>query len=305
MPTIKTVQDFTAAVQTALTAAFPKCKIEAVDVTKNNDVQLTGLAIHPQNKKASPTIYMEPYFAAFQSGQPLAEMINQIIINCTSALSCTNVGIDTEEITDFNRVKDKICYKLINKNLNSTLLAAVPHSDYHDLAVVYYIHLALTDNGLSTLNVTHSLAKTWGVDEESLFALASSNTPRLCRGLVLAINDVLSVDLKTKPYTYFDFTLSDTDILPMYIATNTNKIYGAASILYDGLLDAAAEKLGSFYAIPSSVHELMFVPVTFGDAESIRQMVHEINGTEIPAEEILSDNIYCYDAESREFKIIA
>ncbi len=58
MPTINTIQDFAIAVQTALTAAFPECRIESVNVTKNNNVHINGLAIHSQNKKISPAIYM-------------------------------------------------------------------------------------------------------------------------------------------------------------------------------------------------------------------------------------------------------
>ncbi len=71
MPTIKTINDFTIAVHTALSAAFPACSIEPVNVTKNNDVHRTGLTICPSsNKIIAPTIYTDMYFDAFQSGQP-------------------------------------------------------------------------------------------------------------------------------------------------------------------------------------------------------------------------------------------
>ena len=240
-----------------------------------------------------------------KSGNPLEEVIIQIVSSCRAALSCTNAGIGAEDLTDFAYVKDKICYKLVNKHMNSALLTTVPHRDYLDLSIVYYIRLAQTDNGLATLNVTDSLAHTWGVDEETLFSLASSNTPLLCRGIVLTMDNVLdkSVNSQTKTYDHFDFTCSETHILPMYVATNTNRTYGASVILYAGLLDAAAEKLGSFYALPSSVHEFMFIPDTFGNAEYIKQMVKEINAAEVPEEEVLSDNIYHYDSRTHELKI--
>lgn len=89
----------------------------------------------------------------------------------------------------------------------------------------------------------------------------------------------------------------------MYIATNQNKTYGAGILLYDGLLDTVAEKLGNFYVLPSSVHELIIVPEKFGHPFELKQMVEEINGAEVPAEEILSDKCYCYDAQAHELKI--
>ena len=305
MHTINTIKDFTAAVHTALSAAFPERQIEPINVTKNNDVHLTGMKIMSHNNKVAPAIYMEPYFNMLKSGNPLEEVIIQIVSSCRAALSCTNAGIGAEDLTDFAYVKDKTCYKLVNKHMNSALLTTVPHRDYLDLSIVYYIRLAQTDNGLATLNVTDSLAHTWGVDEETLFSLASSNTPLLCRGIVLTMDNVLdkSVNSQTKTYDHFDFTCSETHILPMYVATNTNKTYGASVILYAGLLDAAAEKLGSFYALPSSVHEFMFIPDTFGNAEYIKQMVKEINAAEVPEEEVLSDNIYHYDSRTHELKI--
>ena len=305
MHTINTIKDFTAAVHTALSAAFPERQIEPINVTKNNDVHLTGMKIMSHNNKVAPAIYMEPYFNMLKSGNPLEEVIIQIVSSCRAALSCTNAGIGAEDLTDFAYVKDKICYKLVNKHMNSALLTTVPHRDYLDLSIVYYIRLAQTDNGLATLNVTDSLAHTWGVDEETLFSLASSNTPLLCRGIVLTMDNVLdkSVNSQTKTYDHFDFTCSETHILPMYVATNTNKTYGASVILYAGLLDAAAEKLGSFYALPSSVHEFMFIPDTFGNAEYIKQMVKEINAADVPEEEVLSDNIYHYDSRTHELKI--
>ena len=311
MPTINTISDFAAAVQTALTAAFPECRIESVNVTKNNNVHLTGLAIHPHNKKVAPAIYMEPYFSALQSGQPLETVVSQIISTCTAALSCSEIGIDAEAVTDFTQVRDKICYKLISKNKNSELLSAAPHRDYNDLAVAYYIGLALTDNGLATLNVTETLAKIWGVDEETLYRLAHKNSPVLSRGCIVPAADILGSPFsascndthESNTYDGFDFTSAAEDGLPMYVATNTNKTYGAGILLYDGLLDSVAANLGSFYVLPSSVHELIIVPEKFGDLSELKQMVKEINAAEVPEEEILSDNCYCYDAGTHELKI--
>lgn len=315
MPKINTINDFTAAVHTALAAAFSDHQIEIVNVTKNNDVHLTGLTIHPKNKKIAPTIYLNPYFGALQSGQALAEVIKQIIGNCTAALSCASSGIAVGDLTDFSRVKDKICYKLVGRNKNSEFLSAVPHRDYLDLAIVYYLQTAITDNGTATVTVTNDLAHIWGVDESELYDLARKNTPRLNRGIVLTLSDVLngkaaaSMHQKcgTDVYDCFDISHSKEKILPMYVATNTAKTYGAAVILYDGLLKDVAEYICSsgVYAIPSSVHEFICISDTFGNAGDIKQMVQEINATEVQPDEVLSDSIYHYDVTNHELTVIS
>ena len=313
MPKINTINDFSAAVHTALSAAFSDHRIEAVNVTKNNGVHLTGLTIYPKNKKVAPTIYLEPYFTALQSGQPLTTVINQIINSCMNALSCSENDIDVGNITDFAYVKDKVCYKLVNTGMNSELLSTVPHRDYLDLAIVYYIPLSLTDNGLATLNITDGLAHIWGTDEETLYKLACSNTPVLNRGCITPMLDIMGGIMKihqthkheTRSYEGFDFTYTDSSSFPMCIATNQNKTYGASILLYDGFLETAAERFGSFYILPSSIHELIIVPAKFGNASDLKQMVNEINGTEVPAEEVLSGSCYCYDTDTHELKIAA
>lgn len=313
MPTIKTINDFTNAVHTALSAAFSDHRIEAVNVTKNNGVHLTGLTIYPKNKKVAPTIYLDPYFTALQSGQPLTTVINQIISSCTAALSCSNAGINVEDITEFAHVKDKICYKLVGRNKNNEFLSAVPHRDYLDLAIVYYLQTAITDSGTATVTVTNDLAHIWGVDEADLYELARKNTPRLNRGIVLTLFDTIrghtdaSQARNIQAYDGFDFSTRDAGILPMYIATNTTKTFGAAVILYDGLLKDVAEYLScnGIYVMPSSIHEFMFISDSIGPAESIKQMVQEINSTEIQPDEVLSDNIYHYDVTTRELKVIS
>jgi len=313
MPKINTINDFTAAVHTALAAAFSDHQIEIVNVTKNNDVHLTGLTIHPKNKKIAPTIYLNPYFGALQSGQALAEVIKQIIGNCTAALSCASSGIAVGGLTDFSRVKDKICYKLVGRNKNSEFLSAVPHRDYLDLAIVYYLQTAITDSGTATVTVTNDLAHIWGVDEADLYELARKNTPRLNRGIVLTLFDTIrghtdaSQARNIQAYDGFDFSTRDAGILPMYIATNTTKTFGAAVILYDGLLKDVAEYLNcsGIYVMPSSIHEFMFISDSIGPAESIKQMVQEINATEIQPDEVLSDSIYHYDVTTHELTVIS
>ena len=217
--------------------------------------------------------------------------------------------ISAGSITDFESIKDRICSRLINRKSISDLLCTIPHRNFHDLAIIYY--LSHTDGKTET--ITNKLLKSWNTDKMSLYRHASKNSKHLHRGIVLTMFDVLeSVTSGFPPqkcimdaYDGFDVTRSRSDILPAYVATNITKTYGASIILYDGLLDAIAQKIGSFFAIPSSIHEFLLVPSKFGKLEELTEMVRDINATELHAEEVLSDNIYFYSAEDYKFKIIS
>ena len=85
----------------------------------------------------------------------------------------------------------------------------------------------------------------------------------------------------------------------MYVAGNESKNFGAAVILYDSCLEEFAENIQSdFYILPSSVHEVILIPAEEDESkdeiQKLKDMVHEVNYTELDMEEILSDSVYMY-----------
>lgn len=86
----------------------------------------------------------------------------------------------------------------------------------------------------------------------------------------------------------------------MYILTNQVRSFGAASILYPHMLDMVAELLHeNYFVLPSSVHEVIIVPGSVSPTYSeLHKMVREVNETQVDDEEILSDSVYYYHAES-------
>ena len=61
---------------------------------------------------------------------------------------------------------------------------------------------------------------------------------------------------------------------------------------------------GDFYILPSSIHEVILVPESFGlEPERMQEMVKEINQTGVAPEEVLSDSVYYFDGE--EIRIVA
>ena len=89
----------------------------------------------------------------------------------------------------------------------------------------------------------------------------------------------------------------------MYVLTNKDNSFGAAAMLYTGMLEKAAEAIQEdrIFILPSSVHEVLLVPDR-GDftSEQLREMVTEINATQVAPDEVLTDNVYEYDARKKE-----
>lgn len=96
----------------------------------------------------------------------------------------------------------------------------------------------------------------------------------------------------------------DEPLSPMYVATNDIRLRGAGVIAYPDFMEQATEKLGgSFFILPSSVHEVILVSDSIEmRASELKEMVTQINDSEVSPEERLTDNVYHYDAEARVFE---
>ena len=89
----------------------------------------------------------------------------------------------------------------------------------------------------------------------------------------------------------------------MQILSNEGRMYGAVSMLYPGFMQELADKLdANLYILPSSIHEVILIAQTGQeDIAFLKNMVKEVNDTQVLPEEILSDSVYYYDKESQQF----
>ena len=83
----------------------------------------------------------------------------------------------------------------------------------------------------------------------------------------------------------------------LYVLSNSAGINGASCLLYPGLLEQLRNFFQSeFYILPSSIHEVILLPTESSiKREELDDMVREINLTQVPAEEVLSDRSYRSD----------
>lgn len=312
--TIATVEAFADVVKTAFEMAYPECKIQVDKVTKNNSLILTGLSIRSRECNLSPTIYMDGYYEDYKAGRPIEHIFSAI--DKVYRENRMEQDFNLNSIMDFDCVQDKICYKLVNRAKNKALLADAPYVPFMDLAVVFYILVSEDAVGTGTITVRNHLMDMWGnPDVQEMFKLAKYNTQRRFRGHVSSMMEVLG-EIITSDEGNIDSEIADAffemdsvyedNAMPMYVATNAKKLNGAGVFLYDGLLRTFAEKIGkNFFILPSSIHELIFVPDTGeGDEKYLIQMVREVNATQVAPEEILSDNVYRYVADDDRIEMV-
>lgn len=266
------------------------------DILKNNDTHLDGLTILAPDHNVAPTIYLNHYFQQYEDGRTLPD-IRQDILDVYHA-SCPLKPIDVSFFTDYDKVKSLITFKLIHYERNRALLEDVPHYRFLDLAIVFNCLFGSNTAGNATILIRDRHLAFWDITQDDLYALAAQNTPRLLPYELRSMSELLGE-------MFFGESASpalpdDALPFPMYILSNERRLNGAACILYKNLLDDFARQQESdLYLLPSSVHEMLILPVR-GETSRIdlSQMVQDVNSSQVAREEILSDHIYYYSRET-------
>lgn len=269
--------------------------VKATKVMKNNGVELQGITVYSTDSKIHSTIYLERYYEDFKFGRTIVD-ITEAITNIYNEGKRQN-NADVMFLYNFEAIKNRIVYKVINANANAELLKHVPHQKIHDLAKVYYIELASRGEGVrASVLIKNPLLKEWGVDEAEVSALAEKNTEVLCPAKIVFMPDILGE---------LGAGLENDDSVRMYVVTNEKNYNGAAAIFYENTLKEFADFLKSdLYILPSSLHECILLPAKKGmDVKGLKEMVHEVNRTQVEKEEVLSDSVYTYNRETNTIEI--
>lgn len=297
---IRTMETFAETVKTAMEVYFSEgYRVQIQPVIKNNNLHLTGLTIMDNKSNLTPNIYLEPYFEDYRNGMSMVDVCWEIIH--TYEENRVEEDFDVTTVMDFNKAKDHICCKLVNAKYNQDLLKNALHVKIQDLALILYIRVAHDKRGLSTITVKNHIFECWDVAEQELFRIAMRNTQRLFACEVSSITNVLKKIFaeeiaQDEMENIFGMPESE-DVIPMYVATNHCKIYGATVLCYEGFLREFADDINNdFYILPSSVHELLFIPAMADvDVAELKQMVQEVNDTQVARQDVLSNNVYYYN----------
>uniref|UniRef100_UPI004056A268 DUF5688 family protein n=1 Tax=Agathobacter sp. TaxID=2021311 RepID=UPI004056A268 len=293
------LQEFTEMVKNELGQRMPECQILSNDVAKNNGITLKGLMLHKAGDSISPQVYMNGYYADYRNGRGMESICAEIMTLYNAQADPVVKGMDVSQVTNFEAVKDNICFRLVNYKKNETQLQTMPHRKFLDLAIVYIVSVQFEDANGSIRVTDHLLAK-WGVCEQTLYDIAVRNTPRCNEWIVKPLKDVVAETLQEKSVSCTDEMLKDFDF-PFFIATNTQKLFGAAVLLYPEITRKMSRLLGNcnLYILPSSVHEVIILEeLKEIEPKELIQTVREVNRADVQPEEMLSDNIYFYDARN-------
>ena len=79
---------------------------------------------------------------------------------------------------------------------------------------------------------------------------------------------------------------------PMNVATLDCKMYGGGLLICEEFIKAMEQKIGRYYILPSSIHELIFVPADVMLKSDLTDIVKEINASEVSEDDYLANDVF-------------
>lgn len=284
-------------------------------VLKNNSIELDGLVILRTGSSISPSIYLNSYYEAYLTSISIEFIVDNIIKEYKKSIIDEKIN-QLSVPYDFNEMKSRIIYRLVNYEKNKNLLNTVPNVPFLDLAITFHCLVKHNEDGIGTIRINNELMKYWDISLEDLKKLGKENTTRLFPPVIQTMNEIVNHMLINTSYNGsmerdYDLLNMEVDIgnrlgsrdrydsKDMYVLTNKKGINGASCLLYPNILNDLADKLDSdLYILPSSIHEIILVEKDNSfQKEDLIRMVKDINLTQVPIEDVLSNNVYVYSRD--------
>ena len=269
-------------------------KVHEISITeqrKNNNVIWDALSIKG-DRNIVPAIYLEPYYQAYTEGIKMDTILQKIADLYMESME--QVGEFSADGFQYEKVKNGIFVVVQNAEMNRELLENVPHEIRDDLALLYRVNVELSNGEKGSVLIHNTHLESWGIDEKTLKEVAWNNMHDYYPPEFSTMSNVLrSVG--------YDEISEATELVEMYVLSNKEKQHGAAYMFDTEVMSRIAEGIGGdLVVIPSSIHEsILLKKQKDTDFDILREMVKEVNRTQLHPTEILSDEVYQYSRDTQ------
>ncbi|MCC8051911.1 MAG: DUF5688 family protein [Clostridiales bacterium] len=280
---------------------YQNYEVQLEEIQKNGGNRVC-LLIREPGPGTCPVLYLEQYYQEYKEGQSLDSIGGQIaklrfgyeVPRYLGDTRASDLGLI---MNDWDEVKDRVVFTVVGISDNADYLANRPYTPMGgDLAAVYKVYLGPNRDGSTYgISITEPLLSSWNMTLSDLHEVAMKNTQERFPAEIVSLDGMLDQlgAMEDLPSVHPESYVSPT------IVTNKQMIDGAAALFYPEVLETLNRMYPEGMVIaPSSVHEVLVLPVTQITAEKMDEIVQAVNETEVSQEERLSDYAHVYDPQT-------
>lgn len=277
-------------------------EVENRKVDKMNETY-DAITVKPEDGIIGVNLNATSLYKEYEDGRPYDNIVNGAAEVAANALD-NKPAFDVDKFSDYDEMKKALAMEVVSAERNAELLETVPHKNMEDMAVVYRFVVGDSPAGTGTILVTNQMLDNYGITADQLHADAVQNAPEIRPLVIQGMGEVLAKQMGVD-----DLEMLGLNIPPeqeqMFVASVEGNVHGAGVLAYQDFMDKAAERVdGSFFILPSSIHEILIIPDNGKfDLQSLENMVKEVNATTVDPADQLTDSVYHYDAQDKVFEL--
>lgn len=281
-------------------------EIDLRKVSKNNGVMLDGMTVRREGENAAPTYYLNSLYDAYENGASFESVFEHLKKSYDMRHEPGENDVpplSADIFDDFENIRSRVLFKLINVKKNRKLLDEVPHIMWNDLAIVFFYSYPQGTIGNATVLLRNEHIEGWNVTVDDLIKCSSENMPKAAPDELVPLSQLIDeLMCGSSNHTHDD---KDEGHVPMYVLSNSDRMFGAAAMIYSKRIGMLAEHVGhNLFILPSSIHEVILMPDDGdGDPEYLKSTIREINDTQVDPEEVLSNQLYYFDRRTQKITV--
>lgn len=281
-------------------------EISIINRLRNNGILERTIKVDMPGTNATAMMSTLALYEYYKANDDFDEMVDKlsknIIINFQK-------DINAHSVISKETILDSLYLMVVNAKANTVLLSETPHYliANGELAVLPRLNINIAGRSQAIV-VRNEMLPALQMTGDEVLQIAKLNTTGQD---LFEMDSLLSVTMQLMRENgddiAEDFSEFFTEEIPKaFVVTNKDEKWGACCLACPDVIETIMEKMGmDCYIIPLSVHEVVFVEKkgNFEDLEYLRDVLHEANLIDAPAEEILSDKIFEYNSKTRKIEI--
>ena len=278
------------------------CELETKKMDKMN-TSYEALTIKPEGASVGISLNVDELYKNYDNGKSFGSIVKHVAELAVARLE-EAPNFDVDSFNDYNKMKHTLSMEVVSTERNAEILQNVPHKDIEDMAVVYRFQVVSEGADVGSILVTNQMLDNYGISAEQLHEDAVRNAPEIKPLVIQGMGEVLAKQMGVE-----DLEMLGLNIPPeqeqMFVASVEGNVHGAGVIAYEDFMEKASERVGgSFFILPSSIHEILIIPDNGNfDLKTLENMVREVNATTVDPADKLTDSVYHYDSNNKVFEL--
>lgn len=249
-------------------------------------------------------LYVGDLYEEYRRGLGM-DMIVKDVVKRLQGISRTDIIEKAKIISDYDKIKNYLFIRLINKNKYEADLRDSVYRTIGDIAMVLYVRMGEIEGYTSSMKVKQHMLEKWDMDRDEVFEAALLNTYFISPPRIYCWEKML-FDTHYEGENFMNL-LSDYPIRRGAVGnclSTVKRTNGAVAVFLPGVASRLADLMqGNLYLVFTSIHEVMIHNEKTADPENLRHVLIDTIKETTPEEDVLTFHIYHYDRATGIFSL--